>query len=55
LALHAPHCFVIPLAPHFRAPHVMAQPPSAAAVTTAQARVLVSVEEREFIVVLSID
>ena len=52
LALEAPQAGATALAPHFFAPHIMAQPPRAAAVTTAEARVRARVEEREFMVML---
>ena len=53
LPLQAPHFCIIP-ALHLFAPHIMAQPPRAAAVTTAEARVRARVEEREFMVMLLI-
>jgi len=53
LALQAPHFGMLLEAPHLlllQAPHIMAQPPSAAVVTTAMARALVRVDDSEFMV-----
>jgi hypothetical protein len=52
LPLQAPQAWAEAPAPHFFAPHIMAQPPRAAAVTTADANVRARVEESEFMVLL---
>jgi hypothetical protein len=52
LPLQAPQACADAPAPHFLAPHIIAQPPRAAAVTTAEANVRASVDESEFMVVL---
>jgi hypothetical protein len=55
LALQAPHFCMELLAPHLLPPqarHIMEQPPRAAVVTTAIARVLARVDDIEFIVML---
>ncbi len=49
-ALQAPHFCIVPCVPHLRpvqARQAIAQPPNAAAVTTAEANVLVKQEESE--------
>ena len=55
LALHAPHFCIVLFAPHLlpvQARQAMAQPPSAAVVTTAMARVFVRVDDSEFMLML---